>query len=634
MLFCSLEAAVAPNPLFSDHCVLQRSGPVPVWGTAEPGESVKVIFRGHSVETTTADDGHWQVGINPGEAGGPFRLEISGRENLVVVNDVFVGEVWLASGQSNMAWTMDSHGGAQPVVNGYAEMAKADHPGIRQFLVERRTAWEPKSEVEGSWVVCTPESVADFSAVAYFFAKELKNTLGVPVGIVHSSWGGTPAQAWTSEEAVSKIPEYAEEIAARKAAGNSPEEILAQFYGKLDQWLLENDPGSESKNSWSQPQKDLSAWSKLEVPQKWDLVGYDAFDGVAWLRTTFDLSSAWSGSDLVLNLGQIDDLDTAWVNGEEVGRSMGWSTIREYPVPAEIVNPGQNEVVIRIVDIRGAGGIWNLNRPPFVAEEGDEDRSRISLAGKWDFRISLELENAPPMPAVPILAPQREASLIYNAMIAPLVPFSFRGVIWYQGEANAIDPLGYRELFPTLIEDWRERWEAPQWPFLFVQIAPFADQPPEIREAQLLTLKRVPETAMVVTLDVGNPHDIHPLNKQPVGERLALAARALAYGEDLVYSGPIFESAEFSEGKATVSFSSVGPGLVAAGGKPLYGFSLAGADGEFHAADALIEGDRVVVSSGEVDTPTAVRYAWENAPEGNLYNRAGLPASPFRSDVE
>lgn len=381
LLLASLsQASVVPNGLFSDHCVLQRGSPVPVWGTAEPGEEVTVRFRGRAVETATDAAGRWQVEIEPGDAGGPFVLEIDGTDSSVRVRDVLVGEVWLASGQSNMAWTMDSHGEPHPVVNGLAEMAKADRPHLRQFLVSRKTAWSPQTEVEGSWKVCSPETVPDFSAVAYFFAKDLEASLKVPIGIVHSSWGGTPAQAWTSEEAVSTIPEYAREISDREAVGQGWNAILSRFHEALDTWLLENDPASHPDHPWSQPQEDLSGWTKLKVPQKWDLAGYEDFDGVAWLRTTFSLPSEWSDQNLVLSLGQIDDMDTAWVNGFEVGRSTGWAEIREYPMNAKCLRAGENEVVVRIVDIKGAGGfgMWT-GRPTWP---GRERRTRIGFTSR------------------------------------------------------------------------------------------------------------------------------------------------------------------------------------------------------------------------------------------------------------
>lgn len=441
-----LHAEVKPNILFTDGAVLQREQNVPVWGTANDGEKVTVEFAGQTA-TATAQGGKWKMELKPLEAGGPFSMKISG-ENEVTVNNLLVGEVWVASGQSNMEWTINAS--FQPEV----EKPKANFPQIRMITAKKVASLTPLDEVQGKWQECSPETVGGFSAVAYYFARDLHAKLGVPVGIISTSWGGTPAQAWTSADGFEGQPElkgYADQLKAAEA-----------------------------------------------LPEK----------------------------------------------------------------------------------------------------------------GHQNFPAAL-----------------------YNAMIAPVVPYGMSGVIWYQGESNAGQSKQYQTLFPAMIADWRAKWKLGDFPFLFVQIAPFKGQPPEIREAQFLTLAKSKNTAMAVITDYGDANDIHPKQKEPVGNRLSLAARALAYGEKIEYSGPLYQEMKAAGDKAWINFSHVGGGLVAKDGD-LKGFTIAGADGKFLPAKAEIKGDKVVVSAEGVADPKAVRYGWDNVPDVNLCNKEGLPASPFRTDVQ
>jgi sialate O-acetylesterase len=369
----------------------------------------------------------------------------------------------------------------------------------------------------------------------------------------------------------------------------------------------------------------------MTLPTLWEDAGHPKWDGLAWFRRTFDLPASWKGGDIELRLSAIDDADTTWVNGQVVGAISGWNTPRAYRVPGSLLKPSGNTIAVRVLDTGGGGGIWNA-KTPFEIAALDGSFSPISLAGPWRSHFAAPIDEHHRPPADPNES-AGNPTVLYNAMIAPLIPYGIRGVAFYQGEANAERAQQYQTLFPALIADWRRRWKEGDFPFLFVQIAPFNGQPPEIREAQLLAMQATKNTAMVVTIDVGDADDIHPANKKPVGERLALAARALAYGENVEYSGPLFSRASFKQGRATVSFTHVGGGLVAHEGD-LKGFSIAGADGAFQPATATIEGDTLVVRAEAVTEPKAARYAWANVASGNLFNRAGLPASPFRSDRE
>jgi sialate O-acetylesterase len=507
-----LHAEVKPNPLFTDGAVLQRGQPVPVWGTARDGEKVTVEIAGQKA-STTASGGKWSVSLKPLKEGGPHTMKISG-DNTVTVNNLLVGEVWVCSGQSNMEWKFSQ------AHNAKEEQPKADFPKIRMYTVNKKVSGKPLAEAQGSWVECSPQTVGGFSAVGYFFARDLHEKLGVPVGMIHTSWGGTPAQAWTSLEGFGNDPELKEYVDAAKQKLSNYDAELAAYPAKMEEFQAKSKEWNETTGKAYQ--ETLKAWNEAAAKAKKD--------------------------------GQ----------------------------PA----------------------------PPKPAP-------------------SIPQPKAPPHPDG---GPHDPASL-YNAMLAPVIPYGIKGAIWYQGESNAGKSKQYQTLFPAMITDWRARWKQGDFPFFFVQIAPFNGQPPEIREAQFLTLGKVKNTAMAVTTDVGNATDIHPTQKEPVGQRLALAARALTYGEKIEYSGPLYDSWAEKGGEIIVKFKHIGGGLVAKDGD-LKGFTIAGADKKFVPAQAKIQGSTVVVSADGVSNPKAVRYGWANVPDVNLFNKEGLPASPFRTDVE
>jgi sialate O-acetylesterase len=509
----TLFAAVKPNPLFTDGAVLQQGQPVPIWGTAGDGEKVTVEF-GNQTLKTTAMNGKWRVELKPLKAGGkPMTMTITG-ENTVTVNNLLVGEVWVCSGQSNMEWPLARTATVKE------ETPKANFPEIRMFTVKKKIAIEPQTEAEGSWVQCSPETVGKFSGVGYFFAREIYQKLNIPVGMIHTSWGGTPAQAWTSIEGFGKDPELAEYVtAAQKNIENYPAAVAAHP-AKMEKFKL--------------------------VQQHWN---------------------------------------------ETVAK------------PAREAMKAWNEAVAK------------------AKKDGQPQPPKPAPLGK------------PPAPPAPPEGTQGHPTTLYNGMLAPVIPYAIKGVIWYQGESNAKKAKQYQTLFPAMIADWREKWKQGDFPFFFVQIAPFNGQPPEIREAQLLTLSKVKNTAMAVTTDVGNATDIHPAQKEPVGQRLALAARALVYGEKIEYSGPLYKEMKTKGDKAAIAFNHTGSGLMAKDGE-LRGFTIAGADGNFVPAKAEINGNHVIVSAEGVTKPKAVRYGWANTPDVNLFNKEGLPASPFRTDVD
>ena len=637
-LFLSVAAtgmAAELNPLFQDNAVLQCDARVPVWGTARDGEKIFVTFAGQEV-STVATNGSWKVWLKPMKVNAtPQTLTLRG-DKVCEITNLLVGEVWVAGGQSNMERQLGLRGGQKPIVNWEQEAAAANYPQIRQFYVTQTQSVTPLSAVKGSWSVCSPETVKDFTAVGYFFARDLFAARHVPVGIIHSSWGGTPAEAWTSEATLQQFPDFAEPLAGLKNLAANPELARRETLAKQEAWYQKVDPGSKSGASWSTADLATDDWKTMTLPTYWQNAGYPNFNGIFWFRRALDLPESWDGGDVVLHLGAVDDNETTWINGTQVGATMGWTVPRVYRVPGRLLKHGQNVIAVRVLDTGGNGGLYgggDTMQILFGSNGRDAQRVNhfISLAGTWLCKQSSSLRETGWPPAGFDQSPSTP-TVLYNGMIAPLLPYAMRGVIWYQGEQNVGRERQYQTLFPALIADWRRAWSEGNFPFLFVQIAPFRANTPEIREAQLLTLQRTTNTAMAVTVDCGDADDIHPPHKQPVGARLALAARALAYGETIEYSGPVFESLKIKGADAVLQFTHPGGGLVAKDDE-LKGFTIAGADNVFHPAQAKIAGSTVIVNSSVVPQPVAVRYGWANVPEGNLFNRAGLPATPLRTDA-
>ena len=627
----SARGDVIPNPLFADNAVLQQGMKVPVWGTAAPGEKIRVEIAGQSFSTTASFGGEWKIEILPMKAGGPHTMTISGRNKIVLTN-ILVGEVWICGGQSNMEFPLGPQAGEKPITDWQQEAASANYPAIRQFYVPHVKEFAPAKTVNGNWSVCSPKTVTNFTAVGYFFGRDLFKAKHVPIGLIHSSWGGTVAEAWTSEATLSRMPYFADALAQVKLLVANPAQAGEQFQARQEAWYAREDWGLKTNPPWNDPELNVSSWKPMTLPTVWQNAGYPDFHGLFWFRRSFDLPDNWDGSDVELHLGAIDDNDTTWVNGKWAGATAGWDLPRIYQVPGSVLRRTNNVIAVRVLDTGGGGGIWGKGYAMVANYKTAGRTNSILLNGEWLCKQSAPLNDTSPSPVDYSQSPNAPTAL-YNGMIAPLLPYAIRGVIWYQGEANIGRERQYRTLFPALITDWRSAWGEGDFPFLFVQIAPFTGNTPEIREAQLIALEHTTNTAMAVTIDCGDAQTIHPPHKQPVGARLALAARVLACGEKVEYSGPIFDSMKIKGSEAILSFTHLGGGLVAKEGL-LKGFTIAGADKVFHPAHAEIRGNAVVVSADGISVPTAVRYGWANVPEGNLFNRAGLPASPFRTDVD
>jgi sialate O-acetylesterase len=636
-----LNAEIRLPAIIGDNMVIQQGINTCIWGWAETGENVMVSMAGLSAKDTADSNGKWKVTIGPFTAGGPYEMIISGK-NMLILKNILVGEVWLASGQSNMEWQL------QASVNGAEEVARANYPEIRLFTVTRATSLRPCDDVRGCWDECTPGTARSFSAVAYFFGRELNRALNVPVGLIHSSWGGTPAEAWTERTALVKNPQLKPILDKFESdLKNMPEAMIA-YKEAQEKWEKQNllqDPGNKGLGlGYARPDFNDQGWQSISLPQPWELTGIN-IDGAIWFRKIVDIPETWAGKELTLSLGAIDDFDWTYFNGIQVG-AIGHETPnsylvrRKYTIPASLVHTGNNTIAVRVFDNFGDGGFTGSSADMSLSLKGDE---QISLAGNWLYRVELgagpvkaDYSTKPAMP--PGASNPNSPTVLYNAMIAPLISFSISGVIWYQGEANTERAIQYQTLFPEMIRNWRANWKQGDFPFLFVQLAnyqarmsePSESDWAELREAQLMSL-REPETGMAVTIDIGDADDIHPRNKQEVGHRLALWALAKKYKIALEYSGPLYQSFQIEGNKIRVKFSHA-EGLRTSDGSTVKGFAIASKDGKFVWANARIEGCEVVVWNDTVTQPLAVRYGWADNPEVNLYNSAGLPASPFRTD--
>jgi sialate O-acetylesterase len=631
-LLCAIasSAQVHLPRLAGDSMILQRDTRSRIWGTASAGEKVTVRFNGQSPSVITGADGKWAVALAPMSAGGPFDMDIDA-SNHIHVKAILIGDVWVCSGQSNMELPMERVKEKYP-----AEIAAAGNPAIRQFVTGTHyDLTRPQEDFPaGSWQTATPASVLSFSAAGYFFAKALYQRYHVPIGLIKAAVGGAPAEAWLSEEALRSYPEqYAaalkyKDIAYPQGIRRKEDSVSRAWY----QHLADQDSGLHDLHPWSDPAYDDAGWKEMTVPGYWADQGGPVVNGVVWLRKDIDVPAQLTGRTVKLMLGRIIDLDSVYVNGVLVGTTGYQYPPRRYQLPAGILRPGKNSFVIRVINSGGKGGLVP-DKPYWLGL----DDTRISLEGKWRYRLGASAEALPPTTFF-----QYQPMGLFNGELAPLLPYTIKGVIWYQGESNAGRAWEYRRLFTDLIGDWRNKWEKPDLPFLFVQLPNYGEAKPQpwgsswaaLREAQLQCLS-IPHTGMAVAIDLGEWNDLHPLNKKDVGERLALAARAIAYGEkDLVWSGPLYRSFQVERNALRIHFNHNGSGLMARGGKPLKGFALAGADKKFIRAEATIEGPDVVVRSPAITHPVAVRYAWADNPEGaNLYNKEGLPASPFRTDT-
>lgn len=648
--------------IFGSGMVLQHGKRIPVWGWSAPGDRITVEFAEQRKMAVAGPDGAWRLILKPlAVSGKPQTMTVSAAHiarrtssasrvleepvHRLQFGDILVGDVWVCSGQSNMEWVLAS---SQDAIR---ETAAADYPNIRLFTVPRKASLCPPQDIAGAWERCTPDNAGSFSAVAYFFGREVHHRTGIPIGLINTSWGGTIAETWVSREGLANSPVFRKVVKEYESELRHPETVQQAARERIKEWAAKYDIKDKRNQGeaagWHKPEADTTGWKDMEVPGNWQSAGH-RYSGVFWFRLDVEIPAKWQGRDLTLSLGAIDKSDVTYFNGVRVGsitmeqRPDAWCTPRVYIVPGKQVKAGNNVIAVRVFSNIYEGGFIGVPRQMCLLPADDKTAQPIFLAGVWRYKIE---SNFGLIPAAPPL-PRGEGNsnspyMLFNNMLRPLLPYAVQGAIWYQGESNADRAYQYRTLLPLLIRDWRKEWRCGRFPFLIVQLAnynPPAKSPgesvwAELREAQFLTAKNVPGCGLAVTIDIGDANDIHPRNKQDVGLRLALQALNKVYGNrKLVCDGPVYQGMVVKGDSAVIRFHVPDGSLLTLDGKALRGFAVAGADRQFYWAEARIARNTVVVRCDKIKKPVAVRYGWANNSECNLGNKAGLPAAPFRSD--
>lgn len=615
----------------SNGMVLQRDLEVPVWGWASVGEKIQLEFKGKIYNTVTAEDGKWKLKLKPSKAGGPYQMTIKGT-NSITLKDILIGDVWFCSGQSNMSFDLSAVADKYP-----KEIASSENPQIRQFLVNRKSRFNATRDVESDfgWQAVNPQTILKFTAVGYFFAKELYTKYQVPIGLINCSYPGTPAQSWINESALKTFPDYYakafeyKDTAKVNRISKNDKLFIDNWYNEVKQ----TDKGLQGK--WFSNSSDIYGDCKsISMPGFWQNTDLkDIAAGVVWLKKDIDIPESLAGKNAKLYLGNIVMNDSTYVNGVAVGSISHRFSPRIYKVDGKLLKAGKNTIIVRILTENAEGG-FVTDKPYKLVIEG----TSIELSGNWQYKVGVITI---PLQRNNITTFQNQPTAMYYGMLSPLIGYGIKGVIWYQGEGNANNPKEYQTLFPALINSWRSEWNQGNYPFLYVQLAnynPVVSEPTEsnwaaLQEAQSMTLS-LPNTGMAVINDLGEWNDIHPSNKYDVGKRLALVVEKVAYHDKkVISSGPTFSKMKIEGNKIILTFSNIGSGLIVKGGGELKQFAIAGTDKKFVWAKATIKGNKVIVWNDSLVSPVAVRYAWANNPaNANLYNKEGLPASCFRTD--
>lgn len=647
-IFCQIKL---PS-IIGSNMVLQQKSEAPLWGKGVPNTEIEINAGwGENVRCKVGTDSLWEVKIKTPNAGGPFSIKITSNKNKIELTNILIGEVWLCSGQSNMEMPLEGWPPRDIILNSSNEIANSKNNNIRFFTVSRDFSVSPKDNCTGEWVECNPTTSKTFSATAYFFGKKLNKELDVPIGLIHSSWGGTLAEAWTSQEFISKIPEF--EGIQKKIKESGPIAIeLSKWLSQFKKIDMSKKVGDDIWSNLEFDDDDCSkinlndkGWEIMELPNLWESTDLGEFDGAIWFRKNIELPNDWLNKDLQIELGPIDDFDITFVNGVKVGaieKDGNYQTKRIYKISSSINNSKKILIAVRVNDTRGGGGIYgNKDELKLV---NLENNSALSIAGEWKYLPVAEFkgmtyfvygsnsETFNSRPKLPLQLSANTPTVLYNAMINPLVPYKIKGVIWYQGESNAGNPQLYETLFPTMITNWRLSFRD-NFPFYYTQIAPYNygenTKSEFLRDAQRNTLS-LGNTGMAVTLDIGDTTNIHPADKKGVGERLALWALNKQYDKNIIYSGPLFKSYSISNGKIEIEFDNTGSGLNIKDGKNQ--FLIADESRKFVYAKSKIENNKLIVWCDKIKNPLAVRYAWHNNAQATLFNNEGLPASSFRTD--
>ena len=650
---CQTSSNLKLPSLIGDNMVLQQKTDAKIWGKAFPGRKITVTTSWNSIGKAIAGkDGKWKVNITTPAAGGPYTISVSSGDTTITIKNVLVGEVWFCSGQSNMEMPLAGWPPVDTIMNSTAAIASSAISGIRLFNIQKKISDEALDECTGKWEVSSPESVKQFSAVAYFFGRKLNKELNIPVGLIESAWGGTPSESWTSAKSLEQAGEFIKEIKAIKESAplqaeyqnwlNTLKQVEIKAAGE-DQWkdLSFNDSNIPSSGF------DDSSWPVMVLPTQFESV-IGEFDGAVWFRKNIEIPKMMNGKELVLSLGPIDDMDRTYFNGKLIGvneTSGLWQVDRNYDVPASLVKTGDNVISVRVLDTQGGGGIYGAPEKMKLSVKNDP-KMLLPLKGDWKYQPVAELKgdkfyiydiskNEFQTRKRPVTIGPGTPTVLFNGMIYPALQYQIKGAIWYQGEANVGRAEQYAKIFPAMIKNWRESWGIKDFPFYYAQIAPYvysgvdSTESAYLREAQESALK-LPKTGMAVTLDIATVMNIHPPYKTEVGERLACLALNNDYGVKNQCNGPIYKSMTISASGIRIQFENASDGLMARKDK-LTEFEIAGKDGHYVKANAKIVNNEVFVSSPLVKDPVSVRYCWRNGAEASLFNKAGLPAWQFRT---
>lgn len=632
------QAKVVLSGLLTDHMVIQQQTTLKLSGEATPGKTVAIEtgWNRKHYEAPADAQGRWSVEVSTPKAGGPFRITFNDGEE-TVLDDIMAGEVWFCSGQSNMEMPVAGWG---KIKDYEQEIAAADHPDIRLFQVRKNTSAAPVNHLESNlngWQRCSPTTVPEFSSLAYLYARELQNSLKVPVGVIDCTWGGTPAEAWTSADGLKSVMGFQDAIAEREALGFDRQQIMEKYRLDYKVWqkLCEKkDRGiSNGKECWTGVDTDDSQWPVMHIPGNWEGQGLGGLDGIVWFRKSVMIPAEWAGKDLQLNPGCIDDEDITYWNGTEIARGAGYTTPRHYTIPGRLVKEGLNVIAIKDIDNGGEGGITGEAGSINVQYGGNT----IALAGEWKYNIGVSLTELRPAPANP--ESSGAPSALFNGMVHPCLDYPIKGVIWYQGCNNVGFAEQYEPLFQALITDWRKQFGNPDMPFYFVQLANFLERKDVQHDSQWAALReaqskaqQLAHTGMVTNIDLGEAYDIHPKNKQAVARRLGALSLADTYGKKILGLAPSYKNCTVENATVRIRFEIPAIGEKFVQDADVKGFTLAGPDRKFYPAQAHTEGDEVVVSSPYVSVPVAVRYGWADNPDCTLQTPSGLHVAPFRSD--
>ena len=627
-LSLSAHATIKLPVIFQSNMVLQRDKEISIWGFGDPGEKVDININENIYKAITGKDGKWMIKLSPQAAGGPYNILVKGKDNSIELKNILFGDVWICGGQSNMQFTVRETGISLKDSLAYK------NKNIRIFTASIGMDYVPAKDLSGgTWQEVNAETIKNFTAVGYFFGKLLNDSIHIPIGLISDNLGATSVETWMSAQALSTFPQFKNYYKEYLQPQKSFAEITADFTKMKPLWEKNyylKGIGIEEK--WYLPETDISDWKTMEIPSWWEDKGLANFDGAVWFRKSFDLPENFNSDNLRLALNQIDDYDLVWINGEKVGEGFGNLNWRNYSIPAKILKPKNNIIVVRVFDAGGKGGMYS-----------NAIWGNSILLGNWFYKKGNQIDAATfTRPHVVNVSPFSTPAVLYNANIAPLINLAIKGVIWYQGEANAPRAEEYKKLFPAMIKDWRTKFNQGDFPFLFVQLANYMQESKspqesdwaELRDAQKAALQ-LPNTAMALAIDIGEADDIHPKNKMEVGHRLGLAALKVAYQKDIISQGPTYDRMEIRKDSVIIHYKKNTDNLIT---KDKYGyirgFEIAGKDNKFHWAKAFIKNNKVLIISTNVPKPVSVRYAWSDNPgKTDLYNVSGLPAVPFRTDT-